>query len=166
MNARPLAHLSLVHGALVLCALVLFTGCTREREEILVPLPSDLAPPSSPLEARIRERAPREASTLVPAEDLFEADYTEGQSRYFSAVLHDGGFCYKVLAQGDDAIEDLDILVFDPNNVLQQRDTSEGREAAVGGRRAICPEQPGLWRIEIVASRGAGRIAAQLWMTP
>ena len=85
-----------------------------------------------PLVERLRERAPTEAMLLVPDGPAFRATLEAGESRTFTAVLR-GGVCYKVLGGAAESVTDLDVLVYDPNNVLSQRDTfiidPEGRIA-------------------------------------
>jgi hypothetical protein len=150
----------------IVLTLVLGACGPSEREALPIPLPESLDPPRTPLEARLRERGPIDAPTLVPQAAPFEATYAEGEHRSFTSVLRGGGICYKVLGQAGDGVTDVDLLVYDPNNVLQQRDDDVGPEPVVGGRRPICPAEPGAWRIEVVAAAGAGMVAAQVWMAP
>jgi hypothetical protein len=153
--------------ALALLALPLVLSCgDRERAPATFPLPSNLPEPTTPLEVRLRERGPIDAPTLVPFAAPYSATYAEGESRTFNAVLRGGGICYKVLGQGGDGVTDVDLLIYDPDNVLQQRDDDVGAEPVVGSHRPMCPSEPGLWRIEVVARAGAGEIAAQVWVAP
>ncbi len=156
-----------VCAALVAVTLMVAAGCERApREPATFALPSNLPEPTTPLEARLRERGPTDAPTLVPFAAPFIATYEEGEHRSFTAVLRGGGICYKILGQGGEGVSDVDLLVYGPDNVLQQRDNSTTAEPVVGSRRPMCPGDPGVWRIEVVAARGAGEIAAQLWVAP
>lgn len=155
-----------VPWAAVLLVSVLASCGEREREPMSFPLPSNLPEPTTPLETRLRERGPVDAPTLVPFEAPFEATYAEDEHRTFNAVLRGGGICYKVLGQGGDGVTDVDLLIYDPHNVLQQRDDDVSPEPVVGSRRPMCPSEAGVWRIEVVAAAGAGEIAAQVWVAP
>jgi hypothetical protein len=155
-------------GARALLVAVALSACGPSEREAPppIPLPESLDPPRTPLEARLRERGPIDAATLVPQAAPFEARYAEGEHRSFTTVLRGAGICYKVLGQAGEGVTDVDLFVYDPNNVLQQRDEGAGPEPVVGGRRPICPAEPGAWRIEVVAAAGTGPIAAQVWMAP
>jgi hypothetical protein len=142
-------------------------GCTgREAEALpIIPLPDDLAPPADALEARLRERGPTDAPLLVPDGPAFRATLGAGESRTFTAVLR-AGVCYKVLGGADASVTDLDVLVYDPNNVLMQRDTTTERELVLGSERGICPTEVGMWRFELGVAAGEGAVIAQLWRMP
>lgn len=142
-------------------------ACAERAEEPLpvIPLPDDLPPADGPLEARLRERAPTEAALLVPDGPAFRATLANGDRQTFTAVLR-AGVCYKVLGGADESVTDLDVLVYDPNNVLVQRDTTVGRELVIGTARGICPSDAGVWRFELVAAGGEGAVIAQLWRLP
>lgn len=165
---RPSTGSSIVGRSIVfVLGLAVLPSCgPSERAPTTFALPENLDPPRTPLEARLRERGPIDAPTLVPQAIPFEATYVEGEHRSFTAVLRGGGICYKVLGQAGDGVTDVDLLLYDPNNVLQQRDDDVGPEPVVGGRRPICPSEAGAWRVEVVATAGAGPIAAQVWVAP
>lgn len=157
----------LVWGCMFALSLTMAAGCEREeRAPITFALPSNLPEPTTPLEARLRERGPIDAPTLVPFAAPYIATYEEGEHRSFTAVLRGGGICYKILGEGGEGVTDVDLLIYGPDNVLQQRDNSTTAEPVVGSRRPMCPGEPGVWRIEVVAARGAGEIAAQIWVAP
>lgn len=124
----------------------------------------ELPPPADALEAAIRERAPTEAMLMIPHEPVMRGELDERGRRDFTSVLR-AGLCYKVLAQGGEGVEDLDILVYDPDSVLLQRDATRHDHPVIGVERAICPMEPGLYRIEIRMTRGHGAYAAQLWVS-
>ena len=152
-------------AALAFC--VSLASCERsERAPATFPLPANLSEPTTPLEARLRERGPVDAPTLVPFSAPYIANYAEGESRSFNAVFRGGGICYKILGQGGEGVTDVDLLVYSPDNVLQQRDNSADAEPVVGSRRPICPSDPGVWRIAVTSVAGAGEIAAQVWVQP
>lgn len=153
--------------ASILATAAVLVACTPPADEPLpvVPLPESLPPPADALEARLRERGPTEAPLLVPDGPAFRATLGEGERGSFTAVLR-GGVCYKVLGGAEEGVTDLDVLVYDPHNVLVQRDTSRARELVLGAERGLCPSDSGLWRFEVVAAGGAGAVIAQLWRLP
>ena len=156
-----------VGGPTAAAILLLACACSGRPAEPLpiIPLPENLPPPADALEARLRERAPTEAALLVPDGPAFRATLAPGDRRTFTAVLR-AGVCYKVLGGAEETVTDLDVLVYDPNNVLAQRDTTVGRELVIGSERGICPSDAGAWRFELVATGGEGAVIAQLWRMP
>lgn len=148
--------------------LALFSlGCSGRAPEPLpvIPLPDDLPPPADALEERLRARGPTDAPLLVPDGPAFRATLATGESRVFTSVLR-AGVCYKVLGGAAESVTDLDVLVYDPNNVLMQRDTTTDRELVLGAERGICPNANGVWRFELAAHAGEGDVIAQLWRMP
>lgn len=141
-------------------------GCEIEpyEEPRQIDDPLELPPPADALEAAIRERAPNEAMLMIPHEPVVRGELPEGQRRDFTSVLR-AGLCYKVLAQGGPGVQDLDVVVYSPENVLLQRDATESDRPVIGTRRAICPAETGLYRVEIRMARGGGTYAAQLWVS-
>jgi hypothetical protein len=49
--------------------------------------------------------------------------------------------------------------------VLLQRDATQHNHPMIGVPRAICPMEPGLYRIELRMARGRGSYAAQIWVS-
>lgn len=123
-----------------------------------------LPPPADALEAAIRERAPSEAMLMIPHEGVVRGELSEGERRDFTSVLR-AGLCYKVLGQGGAGVRDLDLLVYDANGVLLQRDATQHEHPVIGIERAICPLEPGLYRIEARMAAGGGPYAIQLWVS-
>jgi hypothetical protein len=124
----------------------------------------DLPPPADALEAAIRERAPNEAMLMIPHEAVVRGELSEGGRRDFTTVLR-AGLCYKVLGQGGDGVRDLDLVVYDANSVLLQRDATQHDHPVIGVDRAICPIDAGLYRIEVRMAQGGGPYAVQLWVS-
>ncbi|MCS6856682.1 MAG: hypothetical protein NZM37_03125 [Sandaracinaceae bacterium] len=124
------------------------------------PPPPNRPPPADALEAALRKREPKEAYALTPYEPPFRMRLKEGESQTFARVLKEG-FCYKALIQCDDGVQAISARLFDPTNVLLQVDTKEGCCAALGGGRPLCPEEPGVYRIEIRLLKGEGEVLAQ-----
>ena len=79
-----------------------------------------------------------------------EAD--EGGARDYSHAMHPG-WCYKVVGLGGEGIEDLDLRVYDPNQVLIQRDTTRDAQPYLGQ----------MGRIEVRVVMGSGPFAVQVY---
>ena len=124
----------------------------------------DLPPPADALEAAIRERAPNEAMLMIPHEAVVRGELAEGERRDFTTVLR-AGLCYKVLGQGGAGVRDLDLVVYDANSVLLQRDATQHDHPVIGVDRAICPIDAGLYRVEARMAQGGGPYAVQLWVS-
>src|SRR5215207_6749900 len=107
-------------GLLVMALLLLACEETSSQD----PPPTPEPPPADALEARLRERGRVAADWMVRSGPAFRGEIQEGQARDFTHVVT-MGFCYKVIALGDAGIRDLDIRVYDANNVLLLRDTTE-----------------------------------------
>ncbi|MDQ3037787.1 MAG: hypothetical protein M3Y87_35665 [Myxococcota bacterium] len=163
MIARGLRRLAI---AAALGACVVATGCDSEPyvEPRQIDDAPDLPPPADALEAAIRERAPSEAMLMIPSEDVVRGELAEGERRDFTTVLR-AGLCYKVLGQGGPGVRDLDLIVYDQNGVLLQRDATQDERPVIGVQRAICPQEPGLYRVEVRAVTGGGTYAAQIWVS-
>jgi hypothetical protein len=118
-------------------------------------------PPADELEARLRARGREAADWMTRSGSAYRGEVAEGDARDFSHIMQPG-FCYKVvgLAEG---IEDLDISVYDENNVLLQRDTTEDAQPVIGSERPLCPYDAATYRLQVRARRGAGRFAVQFY---
>lgn len=112
----------------------------------------------------MRERAPSEAMLMIPHEGVVRGDLARGERRDFTSVLRTG-LCYKVLGQGGEGVEDLDLFVYEPDGVLLQRDSTRHDHPVIGVERAICPVEPGLYRVEVRMAAGSGPYAVQLWVS-
>jgi hypothetical protein len=142
--------------------LAILAGCDGYTPPPAPPDPDP--PPSDPLEARIRTRAPTEAPYMIRQGDARHFAMTPDQSASFTIVLP-SSLCYKVLAQGQDAVGEVDMLLYSQDGVLIQQDTTQGTGAILGTTRPICPEDPVQYRVE-VRTHGAGELATQLYASP
>jgi hypothetical protein len=130
------------------------------------PAPPDPDPmPADPLEARIRQRAPTDAPYMQRREDARHFTIAEGQSASFALIVA-GGLCYKVLAQADEGVSELDMMLYREDGVLVQEDTTHGSGAVLGTAQPICPQDPASLRVELRAVHGHGAVAAQLYVSP
>lgn len=147
---------------MALLALLVLGGCDGYQPP---PPPHDPDPmPADPLEARIRTRAPTDAPYMIRQGDARHFEMTRGQRTSFTVIL-DSGLCYKVLAQGEDGVGELDMFLYSADGVLVQQDTTSGAGGVLGSTRPICPEEPVEYRVELRTS-GAGMLASQLYASP
>lgn len=138
-------------------------GCDDYRPP---PAPQDPDPmPADPLEAQIRQRAPTDAPYMQRRDDARHFTVGEGQPASFALILA-GGLCYKVLAQADDGVSELDLFLYREDGVLVQEDANHGSGAVLGTVQPICPQDPASVRVELRAAHGHGEVAAQLYVSP
>jgi hypothetical protein len=143
-----------------LVALLLLVGCD-ERTTHTRPTPE--TPPADALEARLRARGRVVADWMERSGRADRGELREGEARDFTHIMQ-MGFCYKVIALGGEGIQDLDIRLFDQNNVLLLRDTTEDAQPVIGTERPVCPyETATTYRLEVRARRGSGPFVAQFY---
>jgi len=148
--------------AITLAAVVLLAACDDYHPP---PAPADPDPtPADPLEARIRARAPSEAPYMIRQGEARHFTMSAGADASYTLIVQ-SGLCYKVLAQGEDAVGELDLFLYSASGVLVQEDASSGPSAILGSARPICPEDPVEYRVTL-RTRGAGAVAAQLYASP
>ncbi|MBX3268853.1 MAG: hypothetical protein KF729_01245 [Sandaracinaceae bacterium] len=119
-------------------------------------------PPADPLEARLRELGRERAAFMVLDEAALRGEGAQGDLRDYSHVMHPG-WCYKVLGLGGEGVVDLDLRVYDPNDVLLQRDTTRDAEPQIGQMRPICPGVSGTYRIQVRLVEGGGPFVVQVY---
>lgn len=86
----------------------------------------------------------------------------EGQGDQHQAVLN-GALCYKIVAIGGEGISDLDLTLFDQNNVPILRDRGTDRTPVLGLSQPICPLSASIHRIEVRSHAGAGDYALRIF---
>ncbi len=159
--------LALDVSALTVLALGGLAGCGGTEEEAppvpATPPPAPRPPPVDALETAMRAREETDAFALSPYEPPFRATLAEGDRQTFTAVLRDGS-CYKLLAQSAEGVEDLDLFLYDQNGVLMQTDARQGPHPVLGSDRPICPQEPGVHRIEVRMVHGHGAVLAQWYV--
>ncbi len=143
-----------------LVLLVALNGCD-DSPPAADPQPAPEEPPADELEARLRERGRVAADWMTRSGSALRGELAEGGTQDFSHVMQPG-FCYKLVALAD-GIQDLDLSVYDENNVLLQRDTTEDAQPVIGNERPICPYELATYRVQVRARRGAGPFAVQFY---
>ncbi len=151
---------TLVLGALALA----LAGCDAgppSDDDVIENAPPE-PPPADALEAHLRELGRERAPFMILSEAAMRGEAAEGDVRDFSHVLHPG-WCYKVLGAGGEGVTDLDLRVYDPNDVLLQRDTTRDADPYIGQMRPICPAESGTYRVQVRMVEGAGPFVVQVY---
>ncbi|MCB9593532.1 MAG: hypothetical protein H6719_12430 [Sandaracinaceae bacterium] len=150
--------------AVGLVALALF-GCDAaapSRDDDVIEGAPPVPEPADALEARLRELGRERAPYMILDEASTRGEAARGDVRDVSHVLHPG-WCYKILGAGGEGVEDLDLRIYDPNDVLLQRDTTRDPDPYIGQMRPICPSESGTYRIQIRMVEGAGAYVVQVY---
>lgn len=126
------------------------------------PPPEPEEPPADELEAQLRERGKEVADWMTKDGPPKRATLAQGEIRDFGHALHPG-WCYKVVALADESVGDLDLRLYDSHSVLVERDTTEDVQPVLGMARPVCPNESAIYRIEVRALSGGGRVAVQVY---
>lgn len=119
-------------------------------------------PPQDELEARLRRHEGAIREYMDRHGSAMRGEVAPGSPRDVSAMLRPG-WCYAVLGSGGEGIKDLDLRIYDPHQVLLERDISRNDHPWLGRVRPICPVEPGQFRIEVRAARGRGAYIVQVY---
>ncbi|MFI5306903.1 MAG: hypothetical protein ACHQ53_06115 [Polyangiales bacterium] len=125
----------------------------------------DEPPAGATPEDAVEAMAKRRARAMLPDGPMLRAELRQGGHRDQLLVLR-GGNCYRVLAAGDEGIEDLDLFLFDPNGVLTQQDPAQDRYPTLGVQSELCPPVSGAYRLQASAYKGSGTYALRVYRTP
>jgi hypothetical protein len=139
----------------------------REAEELgaddgdlALPIPSGATP-----EQIVELKAKKYAAGLVADGEPIKGSVAAGGRSDHLAVLR-AGRCYRVVAAGSDGVEDMDLLLYDPEGVLTQQDPAEDRFPVLGLQAEICPPEGGAYRLQVHMYKGGGEFAARIYRTP
>lgn len=135
-------------------------AAVRERVTALAKDP-ELA---DPLGRAIFDQAEQHAPGWVKHERLYRGTLAERGRQSYLAVLP-SGHCYRVLGAGGPSVRDLDLAMFDSNNVEIARDVTADRAPALGVGASICPADASSYRIEVRMRRGDGDFAFGIFRT-
>lgn len=116
--------------------------------------------------ASVLERLTARATAVVgdytpvspPARETLRAG-----ERIDRTVMLTPGRCYRIVASGEDAIADLDLVLLDPTGGNVQEDGSNDREPTLGVLRPLCPALPGQYHVVARIERGEGAFAWQVF---
>ncbi len=170
LPSGPIMHRGRLPKTLAPLALsaLLWAGCDAPAS---APAPKPAAPalprpdPAHPLAVGIYDLALRDARGMVPFTPIRRMHLDRGVRQDYPLVLR-GGRCYRVLAVGTAPITDLDLTLFDPAAVPMMQDSTVAPTAILGVDNPICPLDPGGYRLEVTAFRGAGDVGVQVFRSP
>ena len=160
--------------ATMLCALMV-AACGGHGGET-PPLPSAPLPPTPPapppvpgqptdvLARSMQVHAQQLAPGMMPATPIFRGHLEQTQTQDFQAVLQPGK-CFKIIGVGGEGVSDLDLYLFDPNNVALQQDTETDAYPVLGLESPICPQAAGQFRVQVRMYQGTGDFAVQVFAT-
>ena len=88
----------------------------------------------------------------------------QGSKRDHMTVLS-AGHCFKIVGTGGPDVQDLDLLLFDPNLVQIQRDVGHDPVPVIGQQSPLCPTLSGVYRLQARMVKGEGEYAIQVSRT-
>jgi hypothetical protein len=97
---------------------------------------------------------------LVAKKDGKQQDQSAPQDLAFRA---EKGKCYRVYAQAESTIEDLDLALVDSEKNIAGEDTTDDSSPVVGEDSVICFSEADSALVRISVGRGGGRWAVQIW---
>jgi hypothetical protein len=117
-------------------------------------------PPS--VSAPVREQLAALAQSLAPGQPPVTpamGGFMAWRRPYSYLVPMEAGRCYTILGIGGPGVVDLDLFLFDPNNLRVALD----RHTNNWPRIAYCASFPGQYRVEAKVKRGAGEAAVRAY---
>lgn len=143
-------------------------GCGPEedlaaRTEALQPPPDHGEVPDDALGAAVHALGLEKARRYAPHEaGVLRGNLRRGRVQEHPVVLL-GTHCYVVVGAGDEGVEDLDLVLVNPAGQAVLHDAEAGRESWLGVSDAICPNEPGLFRVRARMFRGGGEYALRVY---
>lgn len=120
-------------------------------------------PPPGTLERILYDKAQKYAAGLPPLGGAIEGTLEAGEHRDQLLVL-DYGKCYRVVGVGGPEAEDLDLVLYDPDNVQVQRDLAQDPYPVLGEQAEICPPMAGAYRLQVTMFKGRGRYLVRAYV--
>jgi hypothetical protein len=117
------------------------------------------------LEAMLDYKAKVYANGLLAEDPPSLGELAEGERRDLLAVLK-GGYCYRVLGVAGSGVQDMDLMLFDPDGMQTHQDPGQDPYPMLGLQAAICPATAGSFRIQVHMYKGGGRYAVRVFRTP
>jgi hypothetical protein len=128
--------------------------------DLTAPIPSGATP-----EQIVALKAKKYAAGLVAEGAPITGSVAAGGRSDHLVVLR-AGHCYRIVAAGGAGVEDMDLLLYDPEGVLTQQDPAEDRFPVLGLQAEICPPEGGAYRLQVHMYKGGGAFAARTYRTP
>ncbi len=149
----------------VLTSLFAFFSACGERVPKERP-PADHGPAPDPGEDPLGARLHAMGQRLIPRHEpmgvVLRGSLRQGEIEDHPVVLV-GTHCYAVLGVASEGVQDLDLLLIDPNGAAVMHDTDAGGEASIGVREQICPATPGSFKVRVRVFRGEGDYAVRVF---
>lgn len=147
--------------------IALLAACEQDAPEVVPPAdPIDHGeapdPASDPLGARIHALGLERVERYEPSEVIHRGTLNHGQARAHPEVML-GTYCYVVVAVSDESLTELSLTVLDPGGAPLLQSPTRGREVMVGLRDALCPVEPGIYKIRARSYAGDGDYAIRLY---
>jgi hypothetical protein len=124
-----------------------------------------LAGPDDAMGRRLRDLAREHAREQVPTGTYFRDRLERGEHRDFLAILT-ANHCYRIVAASDPAVEDLDVIVFDPTGVQWRQDLDQGPNPVLGDDADLCPANSGAHRLQARMTSGSGEFLIGVYRSP
>lgn len=151
-------------------ACVLAVGCAKGGDAPARPpaaptIDPKLAEPADAMGRHLQELARKAAPDHVPIGTYFRDRLDRGQQRDFLLVLT-ADRCYRIVGVGDPAVEDLDLVVFDPAGVQWRQDLDQNATPVLGADAELCPPNSGAHRLQVRMTAGQGAFLVGVYRTP
>lgn len=153
--------------ALLPVLLLVIAACEQEAPEVVPPAEpvshgEAPDPETDPLGARIHAIGLDRVERYEPSEVVHRGTLRHGQAAAHPEVLV-GTYCYVVVGVSDESLTELSLTVLDPSGAPLLQSPSRGREVTVGLRDALCPVEPGIYKIRARSYAGDGDYAIRLY---
>ncbi|MAQ14491.1 MAG: hypothetical protein CMN30_06805 [Sandaracinus sp.] len=154
-------------GLALVLAFALALGCETEEPEVVPPAdPVDHGeapdPGTDPLGARIHAIGLERLQRYTPGEAVHRGELRRGQALAHPEVLL-GTHCYVVVGVASEGLEELSLSILDPGGAPILQSPTRGEEVTIGLRDALCPIEPGIYKIRARAYRGEGDYAIRVY---
>ncbi|MDH5493007.1 MAG: hypothetical protein OEY14_13720 [Myxococcales bacterium] len=142
--------------------LLLSLGCEAKPAPAPAPPPERGPEYAIPLGEELFARFLEKAHRMEPEGEIRRGALEEGRRDTLQLILT-GVYCYKILALGGEGVEELDLILYDGENVPLLRDREEDRRPTLGIDEPICPFEPGTFRLDIQMARGSGNYVLRVY---
>lgn len=117
------------------------------------------------IEQQMSMRVLQFAANLTPVAPLMRGSLPQGgtASHVFEMAA---GHCYRIIAVGGVEVNDLDLVLFAPDDTEVDSDTQRDNYPVIGRSRPVCPPNGGRYRLEVRMYDGQGEYGLQIFGTP
>jgi hypothetical protein len=129
-------------------------------------MPTEAFPAGDVIAANMQRYSQQFAQGMVPATALFRGTLAKGATQDFQAILT-AGKCYTIIGVGGPTVTDLDLKLFDQNQVQIKQDVATDNFPVLGlSSDRICPQDNGNYRVQVEMYDGSGEFGVQVFATP